>query len=517
MSKKSKYIVYALLGCAALMFVLYFVIGNKKKEFTIVFDSTGGTTVASQKVEEKGKVKKPADPVKENYNFIRWEYENQEYDFNKEVTGNLTLKAAWGEVLPPETYYDIEFVVDGKTKTVSLSKITEEDLMNLGFEEKTGYELKWYVNDQEYDFNTPLTANMTITGKYVKTNTFTVKFNSDGGTAVTSQKVKQNELATEPEGVTKYGFILDGWYLNNKKYDFTTPVTKNITLVAKWNEDETIKRYEVTFDTDGGNKIDKQRVIENEAAKEPKTPTKAGYKFLGWFLNDTKYDFKTKVTTNITLKAKWEELVQFTVTFDKDNGTPNETKTVYSGEKVTKPADPKKNGYKFAGWVLNNSKFDFSTPITENITLTASYTLLPKYTVTFDSAGGSNVSSQTVTEGDKATKPTDPTKSDSQFDGWYLNGTKYDFNKAVTSDITLVAKWKAVVNEYKVVATRKDNYSPDSELKIYRNGNEIAFNRNIKVNGVVLETPVINTERLRGKTVVVIDNGTDHTATVEFK
>ena len=79
---------------------------------------------------------------KENYNFIRWEYENQEYDFNKEVTGNLTLKAAWGEVLPPETYYDIEFVVDGKTKTVSLSKITEEDLMNLGFEEKTGYESK---------------------------------------------------------------------------------------------------------------------------------------------------------------------------------------------------------------------------------------------------------------------------------------------------------------------------------------------------------------------------------------
>ncbi len=522
MSKKNKYIVGALVGCAILLFILYFIFGNKKNEYTIVFDTTGGSNITSQIVVEKDKVKRPDNPTKENYNFVRWEYDNKEYDFNKEVTGNMTLKAVWEEYQPPENFYDIEFIVNGVSKKMSLSKITESDLAALGFEEKAGYEIVWYVNDQVYNLTDPLTGNMTLTGKYVKTTMFTVKFNSDGGTTVNSQKVKQNETVAEPEGVTKNGFILDGWYLKKDKYDFSTPVTKNITLVAKWKEDESVPRYEVTFDSDGGSKVDKQRIVENEVAKEPKAPTKTGFKFLGWYLNDTKYDFKTKVTSNIALKAQWEKIIQYTVTFNKDNGTANETKLVNSGEKVSKPSNPTKTGYRFAGWVYNNTTFDFNTPITEDITLMASYTPLPQYTVTFDSEGGSAVQSQTVYEGSKVTKPSNPTKGDNEFDGWYLNGSKYDFNTAVTRDITLVAKWKEKNYEYKVVATKSDNYSPDSDLKIYRNNVEIPFNNNIKVidskgRTKVLSSPRINTTTLEQSTVFVIDGGNDHRATVEFR
>ena len=68
-------------------------------------------------------------------------------------------------------------------------------------------------------------------------------------------------------------------------------------------------------------------------------------------------------------------------------------------------------------------------------------------TVTFDSNGGSTVAAQTVTYGSKATKPADPTKSGYTFGGWYTNSactTAYDFNTAVTADITLYAKWTAV-------------------------------------------------------------------------
>lgn len=63
------------------------------------------------------------------------------------------------------------------------------------------------------------------------------------------------------------------------------------------------------------------------------------------------------------------------------------------------------------------------------------------YTVTFDSDGGSAVPAQTVPSGGTATEPADPTRGTDTFDGWFLNGTLYDFTTPVTGDITLVAQW----------------------------------------------------------------------------
>ena len=64
------------------------------------------------------------------------------------------------------------------------------------------------------------------------------------------------------------------------------------------------------------------------------------------------------------------------------------------------------------------------------------------YTVTFDSNGGSAVTAQSIEAGQKATKPTDPTKDGYDFKGWTLSGSAYDFNTAVNGDITLVATWE---------------------------------------------------------------------------
>ncbi|MGI6211145.1 MAG: InlB B-repeat-containing protein [Anaerovoracaceae bacterium] len=67
------------------------------------------------------------------------------------------------------------------------------------------------------------------------------------------------------------------------------------------------------------------------------------------------------------------------------------------------------------------------------------------FTVTFDSNGGSAVSSQSVTERQKASEPADPTKSGATFEGWYTDSgltDKYDFDREVTGDLTLYAKWK---------------------------------------------------------------------------
>ena len=67
--------------------------------------------------------------------------------------------------------------------------------------------------------------------------------------------------------------------------------------------------------------------------------------------------------------------------------------------------------------------------------------VLSKYTVTFDALGGASTIKTEVNEGSTVTKPEDPTREHYSFDGWYLNGEKFDFSIPIKSDITLVAKW----------------------------------------------------------------------------
>ena len=86
-----------------------------------------------------------------------------------------------------------------------MESISESDLKNLGFEEKNGYVIKWYVDGKEYDLSTPLTSDVTIEGKYEKIVSYTVKFNSDGGTKISNQVVNKGEKAQEPTDVKKEG------------------------------------------------------------------------------------------------------------------------------------------------------------------------------------------------------------------------------------------------------------------------------------------------------------------------
>ena len=135
--------------------------------------------------------------------------------------------------------------------------------------------------------------------------------------------------------------------------------------------------YTIVFETNGGTVINGQTIDENEKVTRPADPTKEGYTFSGWYLNDELYDFETLVTSNLTLTAKWDkdsnEPKQFTVTFNSDGGTVVESVTILEGNTVTKPSDPTKNGYQFAGWYLNNVKFDFNTVITSDIELKAKW------------------------------------------------------------------------------------------------------------------------------------------------
>ena len=121
---------------------------------------------------------------------------------------------------------------------------------------------------------------------------------------------------------------------------------------------------------------------------------------------------------------------------------------VWSGDEVTALARPAE-GEKFYAWMEDGKIVSTSAEYTftaySDTTLTAVFD--PIYTVSFDSNGGSPVESQLVISGETAAAPADPTRGGLYtFAGWYLNGTRYDFSKPVTSDLKLTARW-TLINE----------------------------------------------------------------------
>ena len=141
--------------------------------------------------------------------------------------------------------------------------------------------------------------------------------------------------------------------------------------------------YTVTFDTNGGSKVNSQTIPYGETAKTPAIPAKTGYTFAGWYLEGEKFNFSTPVTKDMTLTAKWTAN-QYTITFDTDGGSAVAPITQDYGTAITAPADPTKSGYTFAGWTPEIP----ATMPAENLTVTAHWR--------YNGGGGSSYSYYTI-------------------------------------------------------------------------------------------------------------------------
>ena len=229
------------------------------------------------------------------------------------IIKNTSNSEVWKEAIKK---YKVTFELEGKEETFELEKLDEDVTGYLKFEDREGYEIRWYVGDEEYDFSTPLTKDVKLTGKYVQTSSYTITFDSDGGNKIDSQKIGVGEKVKEPKAPTKKGYIFDGWYYNNAKYDFNATVKRSMKLVAHWKEDPNVKRFKVTFNTDSGTPVPPtQTVMDGDKATKPANPTKKGFVFVDWELNGTVYNFNLAVKADIELKAKWREAEVYKVTF----------------------------------------------------------------------------------------------------------------------------------------------------------------------------------------------------------
>ena len=200
-----------------------------------------------------------------------------------------------------------------------------------------------------------------------------------------------------------------------------------------------------------------QIVQAGEKAIQSDVPSRQGYQFTGWYLDDTKYGFNAAVTGNMTLTAKWTAN-SYTITFDTNGGSAVAPITQDYGTDITAPAAPTKTGYTFMGW---EPEIPATMPA-ENMTITAKWRI-NQYTVTFDTDGGSAVAPITQDYGTTITAPADPTREGYTFIGW---------DKAIPTtmpaeNMTITAKWK-------------DSEKPTGEIKISKNSwksflNDITF------------------------------------------
>ena len=208
--------------------------------------------------------------------------------------------------------------------------------------------------------------------------------------------------------------------------------------------------YTVAFALDGGNMSHTTRYflqgkdISDEIKPDPRT----GYTFGGWYKADgTAWDYANdKVTDDITLYAKWIANTH-TITFDTAGGSEIAPITQDYGSAITAPANPTREGYTFMVW-------DKEIPTTmpaENIKITAQWKI-NRYTITFDTAGGSEVAAITQDYGTAITAPANPTREGYAFMGW----DKEIPATMPAENVVIKARWK-------------DTEKPTGEIKIGEN------------------------------------------------
>ncbi len=131
---------------------------------------------------------------------------------------------------------------------------------------------------------------------------------------------------------------------------FTLLCTLGIVLVSCGGGNNQPVQYRITFDSNGGTRVAAIVGEKDMEISAPTNPTKNGFEFIGWYLEDTLYVFDKMPSSNITLVAKWKEIVveptKYTITFDEQGGSTVDDITEEAGKSITLPT-PTKEGYEF--------------------------------------------------------------------------------------------------------------------------------------------------------------------------
>ena len=287
--------------------------------------------------------------------------------------------------------------------------------------------------------------------------TVTLNYNDGGITPNSSILVASGQTVTKPADPTWAHHRFNCWKLSGSEYNFSTPVTANITLVADWTQLYTVTYAAGDGSGDAPTAVDDKATGETFSVAANTFTAPENKEFDKW--NDGTNDYApgdtyTVGSANVVLTAQWKALVaKYTVIF-KDGETELGTKSVDVGSNPTDAGiDKTKPHYTFAAWQLSGSDITLNdaswASVAENaeITLTARWTENDKLVVTFMNDGAQYGATQNIYIEDATTVSgvDSPTKAGNIFKGWYDGETKYNFATTITTagTLTLTAKWEA--------------------------------------------------------------------------
>ena len=458
------------------LFAKYIPIQNKK--YTVTFLNYDGTRYGGAQLIEEGQTAFiPGTPAREGYVFLGWlDEDGGEFDFATPIESDRTITALFKVRTFTVTVLDGDEVISEQAVRYgenaeepeipekegaifagfdgSFTDIRQDTVIRVRYITKT-FSVMFFDAQQkkiggtqyvEYGGNAtaptvPVPAGYAFAGwsddftdvredlvlfPVFTPIEYTVRF-FDGDELLGSETVSYGESASGVDA-EREDYLFVGWRTEGgDPYDLTSPVTGDLDLYAAWQEKPPVV-HTVVFTVDGA-VYQTQTVADGSAAQNPANPAKYGYTFTGW---DS--DF-SNVTGDMTVAATFR-IKTYTVTFSA-NGAVYDTVEVDHGETVEAPAGtPAREGYRFVRW-----NFDFETPITEDLTVKAVYTI-ETYTVRF-LVDGEVFATQSVEYGDFATVPGTPQKTGATFVGWaYEDGAPFRFSHSITGDLDISAQFE---------------------------------------------------------------------------
>ena len=399
--------------------------------------------------------------VRNGYTFGGWTDGTRTYADGEEVKnladgGNVVLTAVW--TANGDTTVTLVYMLEQPDGTFDeaekiFSKGTTDAVYTVSDAEKKAF-TGFTLDETASVLSGVVTADgaLTLTLKYSR-NSYSLTYTVDGAQYGEKKIYKFGEAVTAIEAPSKTGYTFSGW----NGVPSTMPAN-DVTVTGTF----TVNSYKLTFMSDG--KVYDEKTYDFGAdVTAPAEPTKTGYTFAGW----DKEIPATMPAENTVITAKWN-VNKYTITFDTDGGTDIPAITQDYGTDVTSPAEPTKTGYTFAGW---DKEIPAAMPA-ENTVITAKWNV-NKYTITFDTDGGTDIPAITQDYGTDVTATAEPTKTGYKFAGW-----DKEIPAAMPAENTVItAKWipasdtsvkveyyvESLTGEYVLKNTLVDGATTDAE------------------------------------------------------
>ena len=370
--------------------------------YDVSFDSNGGTAVDMKKDVQYGTtITKPENPTREGYRFLGWFTdadctEGNEFNFTQGVTKTMTLYAKWEIVnvdayIIPITSDGTQLVGDGFDMALAASTLSRVGLPGYEDEDAVRIHFATFASsagladaDDYFPGTDPLVVKAVADLKNGLERRFAAGVNEAKADGIMSKTNWTYLHVGELDDEEDTNFLSGNLVFYSARF-----VTEDSEHVTGMPNAEYTHNAVAVYDY----YLDGETITIPDAV-----PERYGYDFLGWSVkavpaeNDKLLKAGDTVTVDggdVVFTAQWK-LKEYTVSFDSKGGTKVDSQIVEHGSTATKPGNPHRNDYTFKGWYLDGKKFDFSTPITGDITLVARWAT--------KTSGGSNSSSDTTTK-----------------------------------------------------------------------------------------------------------------------